>query len=155
MEESFTTNNTSTIKQRVLNAIGILKGIKLERANKVLDKIEESDSVSLDSSKRLLINGTSREVLADTFRYNLQQIICKLSFQQFSVLSHLDVGPPLTCNTYAPKFLNLSSEERLQFLEYESDKQVASKSRRKKAKASDDDERSFEDAEEDIKPTSL
>ena len=49
MEKSFKTNNTSFIKQRVLNAIGILKGIKLERAHKVLDKIEESDSVSLDS----------------------------------------------------------------------------------------------------------
>ena len=67
MAKSFTTHNTSTIKKGVLNDIRILKGIKFERANSILDLIEESDSVSLDSSKRLLINGTNTEVLAATF----------------------------------------------------------------------------------------
>ena len=153
MAKSFTTDNTSTIKKGVLNDIRILKGIKFERANTILDMIEESDSVSLDSSKRLLINGTNT-VLAATFLYSLQQTTCKLSFEQFSVLTHLDIGSHLTCNTYAKKFLNLSSEERLQFLEYESDKEVASKSRRKKTKASDRDQRNFEEAEKEIKPTS-
>ena len=147
MAKSFTTNNTSTINKGVLNDIKILKGIKFERANPVLDIIEESDSVSLESSKRLLINGTNTEVLAATFLYNLQQTICKLSFEQFSVLPHLDIGSHLACNTYAKKFLNLSSEERLQFLEYESDKEVASKSQRKKTKASDNDQGNFEEAE--------
>ena len=154
MAKSFTTDNTSTIKKGVLNDIRILKGIKFERANTILDIIEESDSVSLDSSKRLLINGTNTEVLAATFLYNLQQTTCKLSFEQFSVLTHLDIGSHLTCNTYAKKFLNLSSEERLQFLEYESDKEVASKSQRKKTKASDNDQRNFEEAGKEIKPTS-
>ena len=65
--KSFTTDNTSTIKKGVLNDIGILKGIKFERANTILDIIEESDSVSLDSSKRLFINGTNTEVLAAIF----------------------------------------------------------------------------------------
>ena len=46
----------------------------------------------------------------------------------------------------------MSSEEKLQFLEYESDKEVASKSCRKKAKASDKDEGSFEEAEEIKQP---
>ena len=154
MAKSFTTDNTSTIKKGVLNDIRILKGIEFERANTILDIIEESDSVSLDSSKRLLINGTNTEVLAATFLYNLQQTTCKLSFEQFSVLTHLDIGSHLTCNTYAKKFLNLSSEERLQFLEYESDKDVASKSQRKRTKASDRDQRNFEEAEKEIKPTS-
>ena len=154
MAKSFTTDNTSTIKKGVLNDIRILKGIKFERANTILDIKEESDSVSLDSSKRLLINGTNTEVLAATFLYNLQQTTCKLSFEQFSVLTHLDIGSHLSCNTYAKKFLNLSSEERLQFLEYESDKEVASKSQRKKTKASDNDQRNFEEAEKEIKPTS-
>ena len=153
IEKSFTTDNTLTIKKGMLNDIRILKGIKFERANTILDIKEESDSVSLDSSKRLLINGTNTEVLAAAFLYNLQQTTCKLSFEQFSVLTHLDIGPHLTCNTYAKKFLNLSSEERLQFLEYESDKEVASKSQGKKTKASDSDQRNFEEAEEQIKPT--
>ena len=111
--------------------------------------------MSLDSSKRLLIRGSNTDVLAATFLYNLQQTTCKLSFKHLSILALLDTGSHLTCNTYAKKFLNLSSEEKLQFLEYESDKEVASKSRRKKAKASDKDEGSFEEAEEEIKPTSL
>ena len=154
MAKSFTTDNTSTIKKGVLNDIRILKGIKFERANTILDIIEESDSLSLDSLKRLLINGTNTEVLAATFLYNLQQTTCKLSFEQFSVLALLDIGPHLTCNTYAKNFLNFSSEERLQFLEYESDNEDASKSRRKKAKASDNDEGSFEEAEKEIKSAS-
>ena len=101
MEKSSTTDNTSTIKKGVLNEIRILKGIKFERANTILEIIEESDSVSLDSSKRLRINGTNTEVLAATFLYNLQQTTCKLSFEQFSVLTHLDIGSHLTCNAYA------------------------------------------------------
>ena len=146
MAKSITTDNTSTIKKGVLNDIRIL--------NTILDIIEESDSVSFDSSKRLLINGTNKEVLAATFLYNLEQTFCKLSFEQFSVLTHLDIGSHLTCNTYAKKFLNLSSEERLQFLEYELDKEVASKSQRKKTKASDNDQRNIEEAEKEIKPIS-
>ena len=154
MAKSFTTDNTSTIKKGVLNDIKILKGIKFERANTIQDIIEESDSVSLDSSKRLLIKGSNTEVLASTFLYNLQQTTCKLSFEQFSILALLDIGSHLTCNTYAKTFLNLSSEEKLQFLEYESDKEVASKSQRKKTKAPDNDQRNFEEAEKEIKPTS-
>ena len=154
MEKSFTTDNISTTRQGVLNDIRILKGIKFERANKILEIIEESDSVSLDSSKRLLIIGSNTEVLAATFLYNLQQTTCKLSFEHFNVLALLDIGPHLNCNTYAKKFLNLSSEEKLQFLEYESDKEVDSKSRRKRAKTFDNDEGSLEEAEE-IKPTNL
>ena len=91
MEKLFTTDNTA-IKQGVLNDIRILKGVKFERARKKLEIIEESDSVSLDSSKRLLIKGSNTEVLAATFLYNLQQTTCKLSFEQFSVLALLDIG---------------------------------------------------------------
>ena len=103
MEKSFTIDNTSTVKKEVLNCIRILMGINFEKANTILDIIEESDSVSFDSSKRLLINGRNTEVLAATFFYNLQQTTCKLSFEQFSVLTPLDIGPHLTPNTYAKK----------------------------------------------------
>ena len=85
MERSFTTDNTSTFGKGVLNDIRFLKGIKFERARKILEIIEESDSVSLDSSKRLIIRGSNADVLAATFLYNLQQTTCKLSFEQFSI----------------------------------------------------------------------
>ena len=85
MERSFTTDNTSTIGKGVLNDIRFLKEIKFERARKILEIIEESDSVSLDSSKRLLIRGSNTDFLAATFLYNLQQTTCKLSFEQFSI----------------------------------------------------------------------
>ena len=155
MEKSFTTDNTSTIGKGVLNDIRILKGIKFERARKILEIIEESDSVSLDSSKRLLIKGSNTEVLAATFLYNLQQTTCTLSFEKFSILALLDIGSHLTSNTYAKKFLKLSSEEKLQFLEFEPDREIDLKSRRKKANCSDNNEGSFEEAEEEIKLTSL
>ena len=48
METKITTDNTSTIRKGVLNDIRILKGIECERANTILDLIEETDSVSLD-----------------------------------------------------------------------------------------------------------
>ena len=99
MEKSIMTDNTSAIRQGVLNDIKILKGIKFERANKILEIIEESDSVSLDSSKRLLIRGSNTDVLAATFLYNLQQTTCKLNFEHFSILALLDIGSHLTCNT--------------------------------------------------------
>ena len=51
----------------MLNAIRILKGIKFESARKILEIIEESDSVSLDSSKGLLIKSSNAEFLAATF----------------------------------------------------------------------------------------
>ena len=76
MEQSFTLDNTSTIGKVVLNDIRILKGIKFERARKILEIIEESDSVSLNSSKRLLIRVSNTDVLAATFLYNLQQTTC-------------------------------------------------------------------------------
>ena len=101
IEKSFTTDSTSTIGKGVLNDIRIFKGIKFETARKNLEIIEESDSVSLDSSKRLLIRGSNTDVLAATFLYNLQQTTCKLSFEQFSILALLDIGPHLNCNTYA------------------------------------------------------
>ena len=154
-EKSFMIDNTSAVRQGVLNDIKILKGIKFKGARKILEIIEESNSVFLESSMRLIIKGSNTEVLAATFFYNLQQTICTLSFEQFSVLALLDIGSHLTCNTYAKKFLNLSSEEKLQFLEYESDKEIDSKSCRKKAKASDNDEGSFGEAEEELKPASL
>ena len=127
---------------------------KFEKTLRQLSNRKVGKTERLDSSKRLLINGTNTEVLAATFLYNLQQTTCKLFFEQFSVITHLDIGSHLTCNIYAKKFLNLSSEERRQFLEYESDKDVASKSQRKKKKASDRDQRNFEEAEKEIKPTS-
>ena len=155
MEKPFMTDNTITIRKEVLIDIRVLKGIKFETARKILEILEKSDSVTLDSSKRLLLNGTNTEVLAATILYNLQHTTCKLSLKHFIVLRHLDIGPHLTCNAYAKKFLNLSSEAKPQFLECESDKQVASRSRREKAKASNNHEGSFEEAEEERKPTSL
>ena len=154
MAKSFTTDNTSTIKKRVLNDIRILKGIKFERANTILDIIEESDSMSLDSSKRLLINGANTEVLATTSSLQSTANYLQTILRTIQCITHLDIGSHLTCNTYAKKFLNLSSEERLQFLEYEMDKEVASKSQRKQTKASDRDQRNFEEVEKEIKPTS-
>ena len=115
MEKSFRADNASTIREGLLNDIRILKGVKFERARKILEIIEEPDSVSFDSTKRLLNKGSNTEVLEATFLCNLQQTTCKLSIEHFSVLTLLAIGPHLTCNTYAKKFLNLSSEEKLLF----------------------------------------
>ena len=92
MEKSFMTDNTSAITQGVLNDIRILKGITIQRANKILEIIEESDSVFLDSSKILLIRASNTDVLVATFLYS-KPLVNYLSNNSvcyhFSILVHI------------------------------------------------------------------
>ena len=142
------------IKERVLRDIKHLDRKKFEKASIILEKKEESESLSLDQTSRLMVNNSGTEILVADFLYDLQQTTSKLSLEHYKVLTFLDISSQLTCNTYAKKFLALSLNEKLQLFEDEPGNEESGVSRTEESKASGDDEGSFEDAKDAIQTSS-
>ena len=141
------------IRERVLRDIKHLHRKKFEKASIILKKKEESESLSLDQTSRPMVNRSSTGLLVADFFYDLQQTTSKLSLEHYKVLTFLDISSQLTCNTYAKKFLDLSLNEKLQVFEDEPENEESGVSRTEESKASGDDERSFEDAKDEIQPS--
>ena len=145
---------STEIRERVLRDIKHLDRKKFEKASIILEKIEESESLSLDQTSRLMVNKSSTGILVADFLYDLQQTTSKLPLEHYKVLTFLDISSQLTCNTYAKKFLALSLNEKLQLFEDEPENEESGVSRTEESKASGDDEGSFEDAKDEIQPPS-
>ena len=139
------------IRERVLRDIKHLDRKKFKKSSIILEKIEESESLSLDQTSRLMVNKSSTGILVADFLYDLQQTTSKLSLEHYKVLTFLDISSQLTCNTY----LALSLNEKLQLFEDEPENEESGVSRTEESKASGDDEGSFEDAKDEIQPSSL
>ena len=146
--------DTKISRERVLRDIKLLDRKKFEKASIILEEIEESESLSLDQTSRLMVNKSSTGILVADFLYDLQQTTSKLSLEHYKVLTFLDISSQLTCNTYAKKFLALSLNEKLQLFEDEPENEESGVSRTEESKASGDDEGSFEDAKDEIQPSS-
>ena len=141
-------------RERVLRDIKHLDRKKFEKASILLEKVEESESLSLDQTSRLVVNKSSTGILVADFLYDLQQTTSKLSLEHYKIPTFLDISSQLTCNTYAKKFLALSLNEKLQLFEDEPENEESGVSRTVESKASGDDEGSFEDAKDEIQPSS-
>ena len=146
--------DTKFSRERVLRDIKHLDRKKFEKASIILEKILESKSLSLDQTSRLVVNKSSTGILVADFLYDLQQTTSKLSLEHYKVLTFLDISSQLTCNTYAKKFLALSLNEKIQLFEDEPENEESGVSRTEDSKASGDDEGSFEDAKDEIQPSS-
>ena len=144
-DEKIDTKVTTEIRERVLTDI---KHLEKER------KVEESESLALDQTSRLMVNKSNTGILVADFLHNLQQTTLKLSIEHYKVLTFLDISSQLTCNTYVKKFFALSLTEKLQLFEDEPENEESGNSRTEKTQASDDNERSFEDAKDEIQPSS-
>ena len=153
-DDKIDTKISTEIKERVLRDIKHLDRKKFEKASIILEKIEESESLSLDQTSRLMVNKSSTGILVADFLYDLQQTTSKLSLERYKVLTFLDISSQLTCNTYAKKILALSLNEKLQLFEDEPENEESGVSRTEESKASGDDEGSFEDAKDEIQPSS-
>ena len=153
-DDKMDTKVSTEIRERVLRDIKHLDRKKFEKGSIILEKIEESESLSLDQTSRLVVNKSSTGILVADFFYDLQQTTSKLSLEQYKVLTFLDISSQLTCNTYAKKFHALSLNEKLQLFEDEPENEEAGVSRTEESKASGDDEGSFEDAKDEIQPSS-
>ena len=97
--------DTKFSRERVLRDIKYLDRKKFEKASIILEKILESESLSLDQTSRLVVNKSSTGILVADFLYDLQQTTPKLSLEHYKVLTFLDISSQLTCNTYAKNFL--------------------------------------------------
>ena len=146
--------DTKVSREQVLRDIKHLDRKKFEKASIILEKIEESESLSLDQTSRLAVYKSSTGILVADFLYDLQQTASKLSLEHYKVLTFLDISSQLTCNTYAKKFLALSLNRKLQLFEDEPENEESGVSRTEESKASGDDEGSFEDAKDEIQPSS-
>ena len=142
--------DTKFSRERVLRDIKHLDRKKFEKASIIL----ESESLSLDQTSRLMVNKSSTGILVSDFLYDLQQTTSKLSLEHYKVLTFLDISSQLTCNTYAKKFLALSLNEKIQLFEDDPENEESGVSRTEESKASGDDEGSFEDAKDEIEPSS-
>ena len=153
-DDKIDTTFSTEIREQVLRDIKTLDRKKFEKASIILEKIEESETLSLDQTSRLMVNKSSTGILVADFLYDLQQTISKLSLEHYKVLTFLDISSQLTFNTYTKKFLALSPNEKLQLFEDEPKNEESGVSRAEESKASGDDERSFEDAKDEIQPSS-
>ena len=90
---------STEIREQVLRDIKHLVRIKFEKASIILEKIEESGSLSLDQTSRLMVNKSRTEILLADFLYDLQQTSSKLSHEHYKVLTFLDISSQLACNT--------------------------------------------------------
>ena len=153
-DNKFDTTFSTEIRERVLRDIKHLDRKKFEKASIILEKIEESETLSLAQTSRLMVNKSSTGILFADFLYDLQQTTSKLSLEHYKVLTFLDISSQLTCNTYAKKFLALTPNEKLQLFEDEPENEESGVSRTEESKASGDDEGSFEDAKDEIQPSS-
>ena len=153
-DDKIDTKVSTEIRERVLRDIKHLDRKKFEKASIILEKIEESESLSLDQTSRLVVNKSSTGILVADFLYDLQQTTSKLSLEHYQVLTFLDISSQITCNTYAKKFLALSLNEKIQLFEDEPENEESGVSTTEESKASGDDEGSFEDAKDEIQPSS-
>ena len=101
-----------------------------------------------------MVNNSGMGILVADFLHDLQQTTSKLSLEHYKVLTFLDISSLLTCNTYAKKLLALSLNEKLQLFEDEPKNEETGVSRTEESKVSGDDEGSFEDAKDEIQPSS-
>ena len=152
-DDKFYAKVSTELRERVLRDIKQLDRKQFEKASLILEKIEESESLSLDQTSRLMVKKSRMGILVSDFLYDLPQTTSKPSLELYKVLTFPDISSQLNCKTYAKKFLALSVNEKLQFFDDEPENEESGVSRTEESKASGDDEGSFEDAKDEIQPS--
>ena len=72
-DDKIDTKVSTEIREQVLRDIKHLDRKKFEKASIILEKIEESEYLSLDQTSRLAVNKSSTGILVADFLYHLQQ----------------------------------------------------------------------------------
>ena len=105
-DDKIDTKVSTEIRKQILRDIKHLDRKKFEKASLILEKIEDSESLSLDQTSRLMVNKSSTRILVADFLYDLQETTSKLSLEHYKVLTFLDISSQLTCNRYAKNFFS-------------------------------------------------
>ena len=87
LNETRDTKISTEIRERVLRDIKDLDRKKFEKASIISEQVEESESLSLDQTPRLVVNKSSTGILVADFLYDLQQTTSKLSLEHYKIFS--------------------------------------------------------------------
>ena len=84
-DEKIDTKASTEIRERVLRDIKHFDRKEFEKASIILEKIEESESLWLDQTSRLMFIKSNTGILVADFLYDLQQTTSKLSLEHYKV----------------------------------------------------------------------
>ena len=88
----------------------------IKRSKIILDLINQSEKVTVESKDVLHVNKERLGIKASTFLYNLQQPTKKIDIEKYSkILIALNISPHLVVNTHAKQILEASSESEKEF----------------------------------------
>ena len=95
----------------ILLELDFMNENQIKRSKIILDLINQSETVTVESNDVLHVNKETLGIKASTFLYNLQQPTKKYS----KILIALNISPHLVANTHAKQILENSSESEHEF----------------------------------------
>ena len=94
----------------------VLNENQIKRSKIILDLINQSETVAIESNDVLHVKKETLGIKASTFLYNLQQPTKKIDIENYSKnLFALNISPHLVANTHAKQILEASSESEQEF----------------------------------------
>lgn len=106
-------NRENSLRENILNSLSVLSKPKLQKTEKILDLILQSDQLTFDQKNNLMVDEKPTDTNIQQFLYNLQQPNKKIDKANYNlILSALDIKPNLIGNTYAKKLSKVSGIRR-------------------------------------------
>ena len=100
----------------ILLELDFMNKNQIKRSKIILDLINQSETVTVESNDVLHVNKEGLGIKASTFLYNLQQPTKKIDIEKYSkILIALNISPHLVANTHAKQILEASSESEQEF----------------------------------------
>ena len=98
----------------IMIELEVMNKNQIKRSKIILDLINQSETVTIESNDVLHVNKETPGIKASTFLYNLQQPTKKIE-KYSKILFALDISPHLVANTHAKQILEASSESEQEF----------------------------------------
>ena len=100
----------------IMIELEIMNKNQIKRSKIILDLINQSETVTIESNDVLHVNKETLGIKASTFLYNLQQPTKKIDIEKYSkILFALNISPHLVANTHAKQIFEASSESEQEF----------------------------------------
>ena len=100
----------------IMIELEVMNKNQIKRSKIILDLINQSETVTIESNDVLHVNKETLGIKASTFLYNLQQPTKKIDIEKYSkILFALNISPHLVANAHAKQILEASSESEQEF----------------------------------------
>ena len=100
----------------IMIELEVMNKNQINRSKIILDLINQSETVTIESNDVLHVNKETLGIKASTFLYNLQQPTKKIDIEKYSkIFFALNISPHLVANTHAKQILEASSESEQEF----------------------------------------